>query len=111
VPAFERLFAIVAAVPRRPLQIHAPPCAALGADEGRFLQMISLMQRQRHGDVAFLLGDWLPPAGVRLAMPALEDLALALARADLVVPLRHIEAAILDKMMIARGDPGLALIH
>jgi hypothetical protein len=30
---------------------------------------------------------------------------------DLVVPLRHVEAAILEKMVVARTDPGLALMH
>jgi len=88
VPAFGALFEIVAAAARRPLALHCRHCTALGHDEGRFLQIVGLLQHGRMFDARDLLCDWLPPAAMRLAILPAKGLAASLARARLLVPLR-----------------------
>ena len=88
VPAFERLFEIVVAVPRRPLNVRCIHSHFLSEDEGRLLQMVGLLQRRRLGDAAVLLEEWIPVAAVRLALPALQTLAYAMAAVGLAVPPR-----------------------
>lgn len=69
-PAFERLFRTVAAAPHRSLDVRCVHCAELGLDEGLFLQLIAHLQRRRFGEARDILGAWIPPAAIQIAMPA-----------------------------------------
>ncbi|MEJ0025037.1 MAG: hypothetical protein WDN01_03320 [Rhizomicrobium sp.] len=89
VPAFDALFGIVAATARRSLDVRCRHCPSLSHDEGRLLQLVSLLQHGRAWEARDVLAGWLAPAAVRLAVFPAKGLAAALARADLVVPLRH----------------------
>ncbi|MEI9994188.1 MAG: hypothetical protein WDM91_06315 [Rhizomicrobium sp.] len=89
VPAFDALFGIVGAAGRRPLDVRCRHCPHLSRDEGRLLQIVSLLQHGRMFDARDVLADWLPPAVVRLAILPAKGLASALARARLLVPLRE----------------------
>ena len=89
VPAFERLFEIVTAVPLRPLSVRCIHARFLSDDEGRFLQMVGLEQQNRDAEAATLLESWIPPAAVQLALPALRSLAFAMSGAGLSVPPRR----------------------
>jgi len=91
VPAFERLFEIVTAVPLRPLSVRCIHARFLAEDEGRLLQMVGLQQQGREEDAAALLEGWIPPAAVQLALPALRGLAFAMQGAGLSVPPRRSE--------------------
>lgn len=93
VPAFERLFEIVTAVPRRPLNVRCIHSHFLSDDEGLLLQMVGLLQRRRTEAAAELLGDWIPEAAVRLAIPALQSLSFAMANVGLSVPPRYWESS------------------
>lgn len=84
--AFDTLMRIVLAATTRPLDLHRPPCPALGTDEARLLDMLRLVQQDRHGEAGLLMNDWLPLAGVRMAMAPLCVLASALTRAGLQMP-------------------------
>ncbi len=84
--AFDTVMRIVVAATTRPLDIHRPPCPTLGADEALLLDMIGLLQQGRHGEAGVLLADWLPLAGVRMAMAPLCILANALQRSGLRMP-------------------------
>ena len=89
VPAFERLFEIVTAVPLRPLSVRCIHARFLSDDEGRLLQMVGLEQQHRDAEAAILLESWIPPAAVQLALPALRSLAFAMSGAGLSVPPRQ----------------------
>jgi hypothetical protein len=89
VPAFERLFEIITAVPLRPLSVRCIHARFLAEDEGRLLQMVSLSQHGRDEEAAGLLEDWIPPAAVQLALPALRGLSFAMQGAGLSVPCRQ----------------------
>jgi hypothetical protein len=88
VPAFERLFEIVTAVPLRPLSVRCIHARFLAEDEGRLLQMVGQLQQGREEEAARLLEGWIPPAAVQLAMPALRGLAFAMQGGGLSVPPR-----------------------
>jgi hypothetical protein len=106
--AFECLFGIVAAAPRRSVEIFCPCRQTLGRDEGRLLQLISLLQRARHSEGEAILDDWLPPAAGRMAIGPALDLAGSLARERLIVPWRHPEAARLAHAEMAHANRRLA---
>jgi hypothetical protein len=88
-PAFERLFRTVASAPRRSLDVRCVHCSELGADEGLFLQLIAHLQRRRFGEARDILGAWISPAAIWIAMPAARELALAMTDRGLFVPQRH----------------------
>jgi hypothetical protein len=110
VSAFDGLFGIVVAAPRRPLDVRCLHCRVLGRDEGRLLQIVSLFQHRRPGAAAAVLGDWLPPAAQRLAAVPAEGLARALGEAGLLLPWRHL-AAVGPMDHQARANPGLSLVQ
>jgi hypothetical protein len=74
VPAFDSLFEIVASSPLRPLDVRCPHCMQVGRDEARFLQLLSLLQRDRVEEAVAILAEWLPPAALRLALLPAEGL-------------------------------------
>lgn len=108
--AFDTLFRIVVAATRRPLDIHRPPCPALGSDEMRLLDMIHLVQRGFKEEVGVMLGDWLPTAAVRMALPPLCLFAESLERAGLSIPLRG-TAEPAAARFVTPVDHGAALVH
>jgi hypothetical protein len=111
-PAFGSLMWVVAGAARRALDVRERRCPALGRDEGMLLRLISLLQRDRTVEAAAVLAEWLPPAGVRLAAREAGMLAMALAGAGLMVPLRHVEAAELSRLAAcAHATPGLVLLQ
>lgn len=107
VPAFERLFEIVTAVPLRPLSVRCIHARFLAEDEGRLLQMVGLSQRGREEDAAALLEGWIPPAAVQLAMPALRGLAFAMQGVGLSVPPRRSERQPWPSVWDESGAPTL----
>lgn len=112
IPAFEALFDLVAAAPRRPFDVRCLRCTVLGADEGRLLQLVSLLQHDRPGPAAGILADWLAPAGARMALLPARGLTGALQAGGLVVPLRHLHAVALAELRRAgRADRGFALVQ
>ncbi|MGE0651381.1 MAG: hypothetical protein AB7P12_06495 [Alphaproteobacteria bacterium] len=111
IAAFGNLFGIVATVYMRPLDIREHACPCLGSDEGCLLQLVSLIQHERVGDAQAILASWIPPAAVRMAMPRARDLAAAMARRSLTVPLRHAEAATPPRLTHMHADPGLVLVQ
>lgn len=84
--AFDTLMRIVLAATNRPLDLHRPPCPALGTDEALLLDMLRLAQQGQHGEAGMLMNDWLSLTAVRMAMAPLCVLAAALARAGLILP-------------------------
>ncbi|WP_395452806.1 hypothetical protein ACHMW5_02185 [Azospirillum melinis] len=84
--AFDTLMRIVLAATNRPLDLHRPPCPALGTDEALLLDMLRLAQQGLHGEAGVLMNDWLSLTAVRMAMAPLCVLAAALARAGLTLP-------------------------
>lgn len=111
VAAFDRLFQVVVAAHLRPLDVRCPRCANMGADEARLLQLLSFLQRWRVGEAEAILKEWVPPAVVRIALPAAQTLAEAMADCGLRVPLRHAEAAFRDQFARVTADRGVALVQ
>jgi hypothetical protein len=101
VTAFGCLMDIVAGTAIRTILVRPRFCRMLGCDEGRLLQLASLLQHGRGAVAAEILGEWLPPEAAALAERVAAVLAVALAEANLVLPLRHSEAA-----SIGSGGPG-----
>jgi len=110
-PHFLDLFRIVAIVPLRRIEVRCTCAPTLAYDEGRFLQMISLAQRDRPNEALMALRDWLPAAAASMALPAAIKLAAALHLRGLVVPLRHCCAAQSDQIASPYTDRGIALVH
>jgi hypothetical protein len=112
VPAFDILFRIVIQASLRPLDVRCPRCARLGQDEAWLLQLVSLLQRDRLGEAAAVLEEWIPPAARRMAMLPAKGFADALSGAGLRIPLRHREAAaIAAPGSAAYADRGLTLVQ
>ena len=112
VPAFGCFMDIIASAAVQSVRVRPPRCMMLGRDEGRLLQLISLFQRDRRELAVSLLAAWLPAAAVRLAERVGQALAAALAAGNLIVPLRHAEAAEYRRSALsAHATPGLALLH
>jgi hypothetical protein len=107
--AFGGLMGTVAGAPLRPLDIRCMCSQFLGEDEALFLQAIALLQRHEERCAAVILSDWMPPAGVRLAMQPAHNLAAALLGAGLVIPLRAMTARPHTQSVYA--NPGLALVQ
>jgi hypothetical protein len=111
-PAFASLMRVVAGAARCPLDVRPRPYCGLGRDEGAVLRVISLLQRDCRRELCRLLAAWLPPTAARLAVRPAGSLAVALAGAGLLVPLRHPEAAGLHGLAAcAHATPGLALLQ
>lgn len=115
--AFDTLMRIVLAATTRPLDLHRPPCPSLGIDEALLLDMLRLAQQGQHGEAGLLMNDWLPLAGVRMAMAPLCVLASALSRAGLQMP-DPAEASRQHRTMAERmdrprptADRGATLLH
>jgi hypothetical protein len=108
--AFDALFRIVAASALRTLDVRCTRCAELGEDEGRLLQLLSLLQRRRSVEAAAILADWLPSAAKRLALVSAQGFAASLLEGGLMIPLRHAEAAGAIRSG-AYADRGLALVQ
>lgn len=116
--AFDTLMRIVLAATTRPLDLHRPPCPSLGIDEALLLDMLRLAQQGQHGEAGLLMNDWLPLAGVRMAMAPLCVLASALSRAGLQMPDPAAEVSRPQRTMAERmdrpgptADRGATLLH
>lgn len=107
---FESFFSLVVAATRRPLDVRCMNCPHLGYDEGRLLQIVSLLQHKRDDDAEAVLESWLPPSACRIAMSPAEGLARGLAQAELVIPLRQVVVPSLPAHQLA-ANPGLALVQ
>ncbi len=107
---FAGLFRFVVVAPRRALDVRCLRCQSLGEDEGRLLQLVSLLQRGRPAQAMGILADWLPEAAARAALVPARDLALAFAQAQLSILHRHGEA-VLPAPGHVHADPGLALMQ
>lgn len=106
-PAFDILFQIVLRSAKRPLDVRCPCCAQLGKDEAWLLQLASLLQRERLEGAAAILGEWLPPATLPMALLPAKCFADALSAGRLRIPLRHARAAV----QADYADRGLALVQ
>ncbi|MBV8651280.1 MAG: hypothetical protein JO255_07420 [Alphaproteobacteria bacterium] len=109
--AFDALLRTVAATALRTLDVRCPRCRELGEDEGRLLQLLSLLQRRRQSGAAAVLSDWMPSAAARLALVSAQGFAASLQDGGLSIPLRHAEAAGARSAASACADRGLALVQ
>jgi hypothetical protein len=115
--AFNALLLIVATAAQRSLDVRCTKCPSLGADEGWFLQLIGLVQRDCITGAELVLMGWLPPAAARTALPFAIVLAETMAERDLKIPHRPDETALSRRF--EHGDSwrshyesgSLALIH
>lgn len=74
--ALDHFMSIVAVSARRSITIHLPNGHLVSPDEQHFLAMVADIQLDAPASVKTNLADWLAPAGVRAAMPALTGFAL-----------------------------------
>ena len=109
--SFDYLLQILAMATRRTLDVRHPHCATLGRDEAWLLRIVSLLQHRGGAEVELILSYWLPPAPVRVASLHAQRFADALGAAELVVPLRHCDAAVPRTIPPNYRDPGLLLLH
>lgn len=79
----------------RPVDVRCPACPGLSPDEARLLQAIGWLQRDLAEPAAAALGDWLPPAALRLSLGAARGLATALLAAEQSLPRRDWDLAAL----------------
>ncbi|HMA14716.1 MAG: hypothetical protein ACM35H_15290 [Bacteroidota bacterium] len=72
----------------RSVDVRCPACPGLSPDEARLLEAVAWLQHDVAPPAETALGDWLPPAAVRLSLGAARGLALALLAAELPLPRR-----------------------
>lgn len=105
---------------RRPVDVRCPACGGLSPDEARLLDAVAWLQRGVAQPAAAALGDWLPPAALRLTLSPARGLAQALLTAEQALPLRRWDFAALAaaaepasaeaRSQAARGS-GAATLH
>lgn len=109
---FDALLWVIAASARRTLDVRDVRCPKLGDDEARLLQLTGSLQQDRLAEAVAVLSDWLPPAGVRLALGPAQRLASALAERALRIPDRRTDPSMFDGGMPARLiAPASMLVH
>lgn len=80
---------------RRPVDVRCPACGGLSPDEARLVDAAAWLQRGVAQPAAAALGDWLPPAALRLTLSPARGLAQALLAAEQALPLRRWDFAAL----------------
>ncbi|WP_428246454.1 hypothetical protein [Ferrovibrio sp.] len=108
---FDTLMLLLSSAASRPLEARCLHCTGLSRDEGLFLQLISHLQQGRADLAAAVLGQWLPPAAVRVALEPAEALAEAMAGAGLVMPRRRALDATDQVLHSLHGGPQLVWVH
>lgn len=88
VQGLANLFGIIAVSPRRKLAVACMHYHFLCPDEGRFLQLMALLQRKDEAGAEDILLNWVPPAAARLSIPHAQALADGLAVQGLLLPRR-----------------------
>lgn len=79
----------------RPVDVRCPTCPGLSPDEARLLAAIAWLQCDLSGPAEAALGDWLPPAALRLSLTPARGLAQALLIMERPLPLRDWDFAAL----------------
>jgi len=79
----------------RPVDVRCPTCPGLSPDEARLLEALAWLQRDCAEPASVALGDWLPPAALRLTVGSARGLAQSLLLAEQAVPLRDWDLAAL----------------
>ena len=72
----------------RTIAVHNVECSCLSKDEERLAHAVAYVQRRWTRDAARILHHWLPPAAVRLTLPALQGLGQVMAERSFCLPLR-----------------------
>lgn len=99
----------------RAIAIHDVDCSCLSKDEERLVHAVAYVQRRCARQAARILEVWLPPAAVRLTLPALQGLGQALAERSYCVPMRtwNVKAmtTATDPWWYAATTPTSVLVH
>lgn len=86
---FERLMETMAAALRRAVDMRCPRCRALSADEALFLRIVAAAQHGRADIARAGLCELLAPAGARLALDLVLDVADRLLLGGVRLPVRQ----------------------
>lgn len=70
----------------RPLDVHGVRCAEIGKDEEAVLQVLLLLQHENEFGARRVLWRLLPPAAARIVLGHLDELAIGMVRAGLLLP-------------------------
>jgi len=108
---FDTLMLLLTSAAVRPLEARCLTCKSLSGDEGLFLQLLSHLQQSRADLAAAVLGQWLPPAAVRVALEPAEALAEAMAGAGLMLPRRRALDATDQVLHSLHAGPQLVWVH
>lgn len=111
IDAFDMLMHLFGSVLHLPLDVRSLRCGGLGQGEALLLQTICLLQHERTDEAEAMLSQWLPPGASRIAMQQAQRFGRALASANLAIPMRHSEAALMDLSRQPTFDRGVALLH
>jgi hypothetical protein len=109
--AFDMLMHLFGSVLHLPLDVRSLRCGGLGQGEALLLQALSLLQHARYDAAEAMLSQWLPPGASRIAAQQAQRFGRALAVVNLVIPMRHSEAAHMDFARQSTFDRGVALLH
>src|SRR5690606_33921209 len=70
----------------RPLDVRGAKCAEVGEDEELVLQVLLLLQHENEFGARRVLWRLLPPAAARIVLANLDEVAIAMVRAGLLLP-------------------------
>ncbi|MGE0371444.1 MAG: hypothetical protein AB7Q01_06100 [Gammaproteobacteria bacterium] len=88
--AFHELMEAIVLETRKPLDFRPRHCPHLGRDEGRLLQIISLLQHGGRSVTTAILSAWMSPSASRIASKLALRLAEELTQAGLTLPSRSV---------------------
>jgi hypothetical protein len=81
--AFDAMLHAIASNAVQTLDVRCPRCPRLGEDEAWLLQLAGTLQRRQLRDAVAILGGWLSPAAVRIAVECADRFAAGLAASGL----------------------------
>lgn len=85
--AMDALMNILLSYSQRLMDVRCTCNTQLGIDEGWFLQIIALLQKNQHWDAQAILADWVPLPVQGMALMCAMHLAESLRKAQVQVPL------------------------
>ena len=95
----DEMLTVIGTATTRSIDVRCPQCPGISMDEQTFIGLIAALQQSDFPAGARLLGCWLPPSGVRLALMPAARLARLMAVAGLALRPREIMSAVAGKRL------------
>lgn len=113
--SIDELLTIIAASATTSIDVRCPHCSEISNDEQLFAGIIAALQRNDESLATGLLGYWLPPATVRLALDPATQIADQMARRGMLCRSRMIyrtkHSPVMNRMTDTNDLPTTVTLH